>query len=115
MGADIKGPVNYGGQAVIEGVMMRGTKTFAVACRTPEGAIVEARENVDSLMAKWKWLHRPFLRGTLAIIDCLVTKTPRQTTNATPPQTSPKNPPQNPTSRPRKTKGFFPQIAMSIL
>lgn len=66
-----KQPVNYGGQAVIEGVMMRGPRFFAVACRRENGEIVEISENVESFIQKWKWLHRPFLRGTLALIDSM--------------------------------------------
>ena len=60
--------LQYGGQAVIEGVMMRSPHYFAVACRTPEGAIVTQCEEVDkSLLRKLKWLNKPFLRGTLAL------------------------------------------------
>ena len=39
---------NYGGQAVIEGVMMRGSKTLAVAVRDPEGAIITEVANVHT-------------------------------------------------------------------
>ena len=67
----MKPPVNYGGQAVIEGVMMRGPRFFAVACRRENGEIVEVCENVESFHKKWTWLHRPFLRGTLALIDSM--------------------------------------------
>jgi uncharacterized protein YqhQ len=67
----MKQPVNYGGQAVIEGVMMRGPRFFAVACRRESGEIVEVCENMESFLQKWKWLHQPFLRGTLALIDSM--------------------------------------------
>ena len=64
--------LQYGGQAVIEGVMMRGPRYFAVACRKPDGDIVVEREEVDkSIVGKFKWLNRPFLRGTLALIDAM--------------------------------------------
>src|SRR5438105_3980853 len=47
----------YGGQAVIEGVMMRSPRYFAVACRRPDGTIVVQREEVDkSILGKLKWL-----------------------------------------------------------
>jgi len=63
----------YGGQAVIEGVMMRSPRFFAVACRrTSNGEIVVRQENVESMMAKWQWLNKPFLRGTLALVDSLL-------------------------------------------
>src|ERR1043166_8397876 len=62
----------YGGQAVIEGVMMRSPRYFAVACRRPDGEIVVQREEVDkSILGKLKWLNVPFLRGTLALIDAM--------------------------------------------
>ncbi len=62
----------YGGQAVIEGVMMRSPHYYAVACRKPDGTIVVQREHVDkSIIGKLKWLNKPFLRGTLALIDAM--------------------------------------------
>jgi uncharacterized protein YqhQ len=64
--------LQYGGQAVIEGVMMRSPRYFAVACRTPDGGIVSRMEEVDkSIVGKLKWLNKPFLRGTLALIDAM--------------------------------------------
>ena len=64
--------LQYGGQAVIEGVMMRSPRFFAVACRKPDGSIVVKREEVDkSILGKLKWLNVPFLRGTLALIDAM--------------------------------------------
>ncbi len=60
----------YGGQAVVEGVMMRSPRYFAVACRreTDQQIVVQV-DNVEQHMARWKWLNKPFLRGTLALID----------------------------------------------
>lgn len=64
--------LQYGGQAVIEGVMMRSARYFAVACRKPDGTIVTQREEVDkSIIGKLKWLNKPFLRGTLALVDAM--------------------------------------------
>jgi uncharacterized protein YqhQ len=64
--------LQYGGQAVIEGVMMRSKHYFAVACRRPDGEIIVQREEVDkSIIGKLKWLNKPFLRGTLALIDAM--------------------------------------------
>src|SRR5947209_17447696 len=51
--------------------MMRGPRFFAVACRRADGEVVEVCENVEGALRKWQWLHRPFLRGTLAIIDSM--------------------------------------------
>src|SRR5579872_2554451 len=66
------GVLQYGGQAVIEGVMMRSPRYFAVACRKPDGEIVVQREEVDkSILGRLKWLNVAFLRGTLALIDAM--------------------------------------------
>jgi uncharacterized protein YqhQ len=64
--------VAYGGQAVIEGVMMRGPHTFAVACRTPEGEIVVQEEPVPAFFTRYTWAKWPFVRGTFALLDSLV-------------------------------------------
>ncbi len=69
--ADKKHEFHYGGQAVIEGVMMRGPKDFAVAVRRANGEIVSTAENVESMFAKLAWLKKPFLRGTFALIDAM--------------------------------------------
>lgn len=65
-------PINYGGQAVIEGVMMRGPRSFTIACRRANGEIVEKTESLESFLQRFRWLNRPVLRGTLALIDTLV-------------------------------------------
>ena len=62
----------YGGQAVVEGVMMRSPRYFAVACRRQsDGQIVVERENVESVTRAWQFLNKPFLRGILALVDAL--------------------------------------------
>ena len=63
---------HYGGQAVIEGVMMRGPKDFAVAVRRANGEIVTTKEDVESIFGRLKFMDKPFLRGTLALIDAMV-------------------------------------------
>ncbi|MGI6296599.1 MAG: DUF1385 domain-containing protein [Armatimonadota bacterium] len=69
--ADKKPEFHYGGQAVIEGVMMRGPNDFAVAVRRANGEIVSTVENVESMFSKLAWLKKPFLRGTLVLIDAM--------------------------------------------
>jgi len=69
--ADKKHEFHYGGQAVIEGVMMRGPKDFAVAVRRQNGEIISTAENVETMFAKLAWLKKPFLRGTLVLIDAM--------------------------------------------
>lgn len=61
----------YGGQAVIEGVMMRGPRYFAVACRRENGEIVIQQESVEAMLKRFQWLNKPFLRGTLAMLDAM--------------------------------------------
>ena len=61
-----------GGQAVIEGVMMRGPGRTATAVRTPDGKIsVEAKE-VRSFADRFPVFKKPFLRGTVALVESLV-------------------------------------------
>jgi uncharacterized protein YqhQ len=62
---------NYGGQAVIEGVMMRGKKTAAVAMRTPEGEIELHTEALNPIYQS-PVMQIPFLRGLLALWDALI-------------------------------------------
>lgn len=64
--------LQYGGQAVIEGVMMRSPKHWAVACRAPNGQIVLHEEPLEKTwIGKQRWLKAPFLRGSLGILDAL--------------------------------------------
>ena len=53
----------YGGQAVIEGVMMRGRKRMAVAVRAPNGEIVVHDEPLTAAIYTRKWGQWPFVRG----------------------------------------------------
>lgn len=69
--AEDKSKFRYGGQAVIEGVMMRGREDFAIAVRKADGEIVVSKESVETTMGRFKWLDKPFLRGTLALIDSM--------------------------------------------
>ena len=61
---------SYGGQAVIEGVMMRGKKNLAMACRKPDGSIVTYQEDLPSLYQS-KLVKIPFLRGVIGLWDAL--------------------------------------------
>lgn len=63
---------NIGGQAVIEGVMMRGKKVYAMAVRTPEQGIVIEKKDVHSLSAKWGLFRFPIFRGISAFVDSLI-------------------------------------------
>lgn len=64
--------LQYGGQAIVEGVMMRSPKYFAVACRAPNGAIVVQTEALEKTwIGRQNWLKLPFLRGTFALLDSM--------------------------------------------
>lgn len=62
---------NYGGQAVIEGVMMRGKKAAAIAMRTPEGEIKIHTEPLNKIYQS-QIMKIPFLRGLLGLYDALI-------------------------------------------
>lgn len=61
-----------GGQAVIEGVMMRGTKGLATAVRLPNGNIEIKTENSSSYTKKNKILGLPLIRGFVSLIESLI-------------------------------------------
>jgi uncharacterized protein YqhQ len=63
---------HYGGQAVIEGVMMRGRKSMAVAVRDPSGQIVLHSEPLSGAIYEGRWQKVPFVRGVLMLWDTLV-------------------------------------------
>lgn len=62
---------NYGGQAVIEGVMMRGSKALAVAVRNPEGEIVIHTEPLNARIYGGRLARMPFVRGLTLLWDAL--------------------------------------------
>lgn len=62
--------ITYGGQAVIEGVMMRGRNAFAVAMRAPDGNIVVHKEDLAAVYRS-RIAKIPFLRGVILLWDAL--------------------------------------------
>ena len=62
--------ITYGGQAVIEGVLMRGQKAFAIAMRNPEGEIVLHKEKLANVYRS-RITKIPFLRGIILLWDAL--------------------------------------------
>jgi len=62
-----------GGQAVIEGVMMRGSKGQATAIRKPNGKIEVDMKKIVPITKKYRFLNIPFIRGIFVLIDSLVT------------------------------------------
>ena len=66
-------PTSVGGQAVIEGVMMRGTKDIATAVRCPDGHIEIEKKPVNLLSVKWGINKIPILRGVFSFFESLYT------------------------------------------
>ncbi|HEV8229966.1 MAG TPA: DUF1385 domain-containing protein [Candidatus Limnocylindria bacterium] len=64
-------PSLYGGQAVIEGVMIRGRRTIALACRKPNGEIYRYREPLRSLLLRSRVARAPFVRGLVVLWESL--------------------------------------------
>ena len=65
----------YGGQALIEGVLMRGRDAIAVALRHPDGEIVYATERLDAGFHGTRWSKWPLIRGLVVLYETLVVGT----------------------------------------
>ena len=60
-----------GGQAVLEGVMMRGPSAWSVAVRKPDGEIAEVNRPISSFLLKHRWARLPVVRGVFALGESL--------------------------------------------
>jgi uncharacterized protein YqhQ len=60
-----------GGQAVMEGVMMRTPSAYAIACRKKDGSIVTTAESLPKWSDKHKWLNLPVVRGGATLIQSM--------------------------------------------
>lgn len=60
-----------GGQAVMEGVMMRTPSAYAIACRKADGTIVHTAEVLPKWSDKYKWLDLPVLRGGATLVQSM--------------------------------------------
>lgn len=63
--------ITYGGQAVIEGVMMRGPERMAIAVRRPDGEIAIHQQEVTSVLKRNALLRLPVVRGMVALVETL--------------------------------------------
>lgn len=63
---------HVGGQALIEGVMMRGKYNWAVAVREPDGAIYVEEHDLTSGKDKNGWMYWPLVRGCRALVESLM-------------------------------------------
>ncbi len=75
-------PHFYGGQAVMEGVMMRGRNTWAVAVRRPDGTIYMERHQVSDFPKRNPIWTKPMLRGMYGLVDALTIGTRALTISA---------------------------------
>lgn len=64
--------ITLGGQAVVEGVLMRTKDEYAVAVRNPEGRIVVKKDKIATASKKFRLLQLPLVRGVLALYETLV-------------------------------------------
>ncbi len=70
----LEAPITHthiGGQAVLEGIMMRGKYNWAVAVRTPDGSIHSETHDLHSAAKKHGWMRKPIVRGVVALVETL--------------------------------------------
>jgi uncharacterized protein YqhQ len=63
---------DFGGQALLEGVLMRGRGAIGVAIRHPDGSIVSAAEPLNSILHRNRFARAPFVRGIVLLYETLV-------------------------------------------
>jgi uncharacterized protein YqhQ len=63
--------MTIGGQAVLEGVMMRGPSNWALAVRKPDGKIAQHHQGIESAMARHRVFRLPIIRGIIALGESL--------------------------------------------
>ncbi|HCA46580.1 MAG TPA: DUF1385 domain-containing protein [Armatimonadetes bacterium] len=61
----------YGGQAVLEGVMMRSKTEYATAVRRLDGSVVVGMRQLSTWSQRFRWARLPFIRGNVAMVDSL--------------------------------------------
>lgn len=66
------GKYYYGGQAVMEGVMMRGPKTIGIAVRKEDNTLVVHKEDVKAVGDRFPLLKKPFIRGVVALFESMI-------------------------------------------
>lgn len=65
-------PVDIGGQAVLEGVMMKGPDAIAITVRRPDKTMVVDYKKSEPLSKKHKWMGLPIIRGAVNMVNMLV-------------------------------------------
>ncbi len=69
--SDVQTRTHIGGQALIEGIMMRGRYNWAVAVREPDGGIYTEEHDLASGRKKNAWMYWPIIRGCTAFVESL--------------------------------------------
>jgi len=64
-------PIFYGGQAVMEGVLMRGKKAYAMAVRRPDGGIEMIEKPISTITERYPFLKLPLIRGSVALCSSM--------------------------------------------
>ena len=72
MAVDPQSALLIGGQAVLEGVMMRSPRYTSTAVRLPSGELRAFTERFDSLLVRLPWLRFPVLRGSIVLYEALI-------------------------------------------
>jgi uncharacterized protein YqhQ len=67
--------VDYGGQALMEGVLMRGRNAIGIALRHPDGTIVAHGEPLNSILHRNRFARAPFFRGLVVLYEMLIVGT----------------------------------------
>ena len=67
----LSAPLTVGGQAVIEGVMMRSPGSFSVAVRRRDGSIVIREQRVNNFLSRYRVFRWPLIRGAIMLIESL--------------------------------------------
>ncbi len=70
MGCEKK--TSIGGQALIEGIMMKGPHKTVVACRLPDGSVSVEDYQSNSITKKYKWLGLPVIRGVVNLVESMI-------------------------------------------
>ena len=63
----------FGGQAVMEGIMMRSKDNVVICVRQPNDEIVTQKQKLSSVTQKYSFLKLPFIRGVVALIETMYT------------------------------------------
>ncbi|HUP82905.1 MAG TPA: DUF1385 domain-containing protein [Candidatus Limnocylindria bacterium] len=63
---------DFGGQALLEGVLMRGRNSIGIALRHPDGSIVATQEPLNSILHRNRFARAPFFRGLVLLYETLV-------------------------------------------